>query len=69
MTGQTDSKTGWEADATRSLGTAIAAFWLLNVPLGTWLGRGYGRGADLTAAGPAGRVMSVWLLGLAVAVV
>ena len=61
------------ADATQGrahVGRAAAvAFWLLNVPLGMWLARGYYLATDHLATGLVGRAMSLWLLAVGVVVV
>ena len=60
-------------DAARDPGgvarAAVVAFWLLNVPVGMWLARGYYQAAELSDAALAGKAMGLWLLAAGVAVV
>ena len=53
----------------RIAAAAIAAFWLANVPAGMWLARAYYQAADAARVTFEGRAMSLWLLGVGVALV
>jgi len=48
---------------------AVVAFWALNVPLGTWLARGYLLACAPAEGGIVAEAMGAWLLALAAAVV
>jgi len=56
---------GTVAEAIRAARAAAVALWLANVPLGMWLARGYYLAAEAANATLAGRLMSLWLLAVA----
>jgi len=47
----------------------LVCLWLLNVPLGMWMARGYYLAAEEATSTAGGQVMSLWLLAVGVAIV
>ncbi len=67
--GDEATSTTHATDAAGAVRAAVVAFWALNVPLGTWLARGYLLACAPAEGGIAAEAMGVWLLALAVAVI
>ena len=66
MTRDTPKATDATTDPAAITRAALVALWLLNMPLGMWMARGYYLAAGDATATLGGRLMSLWLLALGV---